>query len=78
MSDIDNPRHYTNGPIECIDAIDGMAMQNGKEMYHRGTVLKYLWRCFDKRDTLTDLKKARWFLDALIQKLEKGRKRPCR
>ena len=68
---ISNPKHYTEGSIECIDAINAMTEQNGEGAYHRGSILKYLWRCFDKGDALNDLKKARWFINDLIERLEK-------
>ena len=34
-------------------------------------IVQYIWRCFDKGDTLTDLKKARWYLNRLIDEVEK-------
>ena len=71
MNKITSPKHYTEGPIECIDAINGMTDQNPENAYHRGSILKYLWRCFDKGDALNDLKKARWFINDLIERLEK-------
>ena len=73
MNKITNPKHYTSASIDCIDAINGMTEQNPEGAYHRGSILKYLWRCFDKGDALTDLKKARWFINDLIERLEKKR-----
>ena len=65
------PRHYTQGHIECFDAIDAIISNPGRLDHYRANVLKYLWRCFDKGDTVTDLKKARWYLNRLIDELEK-------
>ena len=71
MDKVSRPRHYTQGRIECIDAIDAMITNRGRLDHYRANVLKYLWRCFDKGDAVTDLKKARWYLNRLIEDLEK-------
>jgi hypothetical protein len=34
--------------------------------------MKYLWRAGEKGDALTDLRKARWYLDREIANLEGG------
>ena len=68
---INHPAHNTNGKIECIDAIeaatDGLT---GFKGYAVGNIIKYLWR-WHKKNGLEDLKKARWYLDKLIVKVEK-------
>ena len=60
-----NPQHYQQGKIEVIDFILDQKMD-----YLTGTVTKYIsrWRF---KDGVCDLKKARWFLDKLIEKEEK-------
>lgn len=60
-----NPSHYQTGKIEVIDFILDQKMD-----YLTGTVQKYIarWRF---KDGVCDLKKARWFLDKLIEKEEK-------
>lgn len=67
---VNHPQHYTKGKIECIDAIeavtDGMT---GFEAYGTGTIIKYLWR-WPWKNGLEDLKKARWYLEKLIAKVE--------
>ena len=42
----------------------------------RGNAIKYLWRAGDKNNELEDLKKARWYLDREISRIEKTMKRP--
>jgi hypothetical protein len=64
---IDHPPHYTFGPIEVIDAIE--AWRCG---FHLGNVIKYVARSGHKGDRLADLKKARWYLDRKIKRLEQG------
>ena len=66
-SDPVNPSHYKQGGIECIEAIKA-ATGDGFVGYVWGNVLKYLWR-WPKKGGVDDLKKARWYLDRLIQEV---------
>lgn len=64
MSDpVNSPAHYTHGPVEVIDVIEGFGLG-----YHLGNVVKYLLRCGHKGDAIEDLKKARWYLDREISR----------
>lgn len=75
---VEHPSHYTSGGIECIDAMKAMlagyeqAKIVTKFYWHflSGQVLKYLWRWPLKERPLQDLKKARWYLDRLIEDVE--------
>lgn len=75
---VDHPSHYTSGGIECIDAMKAMlagyeqAKMVTKFYWHflSGQVFKYLWRWPLKEHPLQDLKKARWYLDRLIEDVE--------
>jgi len=62
---VNHPPHYTSGGIETIDFIE--AKQLG---YHLGQVIKYVSRAGKKGDALEDLKKARWYLDREIGRME--------
>ena len=66
-SDPINPSHYKQGGIECIEAIKA-ALGEGFPDYLRGNVIKYLWR-YKEKGGVDDLKKARWYLDRLIQEV---------
>jgi hypothetical protein len=66
-SDPVNPSHYKQGGIECIEAIKA-ATGEGFIGYVWGNVLKYLWR-WPKKGGVEDLKKARWYLDRLIEEV---------
>jgi hypothetical protein len=67
MTDVVNhPPHYKTGGIETIDYIE--AKQLG---YHLGNVVKYVSRADHKGKQIEDLKKARWYLDREIERLEK-------
>ena len=69
MTDMVNrPPHYTNGQVECIDAIKSSLTQQQYAGYLRGNVLKYLWR-YDHKGGVEDLRKARTYLDWLIEEV---------
>ena len=63
---VNRPPHYNSAEIEAIDAIRA-ATGDGFQFHLQGTVLKYLWRYRYKGKPLEDLKKARWYLDRLIE-----------
>lgn len=45
MSDsINHPEHYTQGDIECIDAIRAALTAEEFRGFCKGNVLKYVWR----------------------------------
>lgn len=69
IESVDHPRHYTQGGIECIDAIRASMSPSGFADYCKGNIVKYLWRYRDKGG-LEDLKKAAWYLNALIKHAE--------
>jgi len=64
---IDHPAHYTAGKVECIDAIEAATEGlTGIEAVCTGNVIKYVWR-WKRKNGVEDLKKARWYLEKLIQ-----------
>ena len=63
---INKPAHYNQGSIEPIDYIEANNLG-----YHEGNVIKYVTRANFKGTKVQDLKKARWYLERLIQDLEK-------
>lgn len=67
---VNHPSHYTDGNIEVIDYIEDKKLN-----YHLGNVVKYVSRAGkkDSNKTIEDLKKARWYLDRYIEKLEDRR-----
>ena len=67
---VNSPNHYLAGSIECIDAIEESMGSTAFEGYLKGNVLKYLWRYNYKKKALEDLKKAKWYLDKLIEQKE--------
>ncbi len=74
MSDVvNNPEHYNQGSIECIDAIKAMLSTEEYIGYLRGNSQKYRWR-FRYKNGIEDLKKAEWYEKQLITILEKTNK----
>tara|TARA_R110002167_G_scaffold94573_2_gene252414 strand:- start:248 stop:724 length:477 start_codon:yes stop_codon:yes gene_type:complete len=63
---VNHPQHYNAGKIEVIDAICDWELD-----FIEGNVVKYVTRAKHKGDELGDLKKARWYLDYLVKRLEK-------
>lgn len=59
---VDHPAHYNQG-IEAIEYIESHNMD-----FNTGNVIKYVTRAKHKGTYLEDLKKARWYLDRLIEK----------
>ena len=69
MDEIDKPKHYTQGKVECLDAIDSMLEDSSRIDFYRSQIVKYMWRLRDKGDPLKDAKKAEFYLGRLIGKL---------
>lgn len=60
---VNNPAHYTQGPMEVIDIIEQYGFCDD---FRLGNCIKYLFRHKLKGSELEDLKKARWYLDRYI------------
>lgn len=68
---VNHPQHYkaSNG-MEAIDVIEAFTADlNGFEATHTGNALKYLLR-WKQKNGLEDLRKARWYISRLIEKLD--------
>ncbi len=68
---VNHPKHYNDHPsgIECITIVEGFN-------FNVGNAVKYLWRSGLKpsADHIEDLKKAIWYINREIQRLESGAK----
>ena len=67
---VNHPPHYNKQGIECIDAISA-ALGEGMEYYLQGNIMKYLWR-YRYKNGVEDLKKAKWYLDKVIEEKSSG------
>lgn len=61
-----NPKHYKEHPsgIECIDVTEHFN-------FNRGNAIKYIWRAGLKDDAVQDLRKATWYINREIERIEK-------
>lgn len=62
---INNPKHYTSHPsgAECIEIAEWFP-------FNLGNAIKYIWRAGIKGDRIEDLRKARWYVDREIARIE--------
>lgn len=62
---INHPPHYTAHPsgIECIDVAEHFN-------FCLGNAIKYIWRAGRKGSAIEDLKKARFYIDREIARLD--------
>lgn len=70
MSDaVSHPHYYNTSDIEVIDAIEAWGFGEG---FNRGNAIKYIARAGrkDPAKEVEDLKKARFYIDAEIKRLE--------
>ena len=63
---VDNPKHYTGVGIECIDYIKERLTPDEFQGFLNGNVIKYTHR-WKEKNGVEDLRKARWYLDRLIE-----------
>ena len=68
MDLVNQPPHYTQGEIECIDAIEAALTPEEFRGYCKGNALKYIWR--ERHKGEDSLAKGAWYLARLLAKLE--------
>ena len=76
---VNHPEHYiaSNG-LEVIDVIDAFTKElNGCEAVYTANVIKYICR-WEHKNGLEDLKKAQWYLNRLIERLEERKAKDAR
>ena len=66
---VNHPSHYTQGGVECIEALKASMSAEEFLGYLKGCNMKYMWR-YRMKNGLEDLKKAQWYLNRLIRELE--------
>ena len=66
---VNNPAHYTYGTIECIDFLDSCGY--GLD-FCLANAIKYLTRCKHKGTMVQDIRKAIWYANHAVEKLESG------
>ncbi|WP_316189862.1 DUF3310 domain-containing protein [Bradyrhizobium sp. SZCCHNS1054] len=68
---VDHPAHYggEDNSYEAIKVVEAWDLD-----FYLGNVIKYVSRAGKKGDELEDLKKARWYLDRKIARMEAATK----
>ena len=66
---VNHPDHYNHGKIEVVDFIEDQHLG-----FHLGNAVKYISRAGrkDANNTIEDLRKAVWYINRQIQRLERG------
>ena len=64
---VNHPSHYNQGKYEAIDVIEDWKLN-----FNLGNTVKYISRAGHKDNIIQDLKKASWYLNREIERLEKG------
>lgn len=67
--EVNAPAHYRGNGLEVIDVIEAFGLG-----FRLGNTVKYVLRAGKKGDAVLCLKKARYYLDREIAKLEGGSK----
>lgn len=69
---VSHPPHYqSNKGLEVIDVIEAFTADlTGIEATDTGNIIKYICR-WKHKNGIEDLKKARWYLNHLIERVEK-------
>ena len=69
---VNHPQHYTQGCIECIDALKAATVgKRGIEAVCVANVIKYLWR-YEEKNGIEDVRKAKWYIERLLKELEES------
>ena len=69
---VNHPQHYTQGGIECIDALKAATVgKRGIEAVCVANVIKYLWR-YEEKNGIEDVCKAKWYIERLLKELEES------
>lgn len=69
---VNHPNHYTQGKIECIDALESMVSSytDPNAAVLSWQICKYIWRHPFKNNPHEDLMKAKFYLERLIKHYE--------
>lgn len=62
---VNHPTHYTQGQVECIDALRSALTPEEFRGFCKGNAMKYLWRAGMKGDAQQDYDKAAWYVRAI-------------
>lgn len=64
---VKHPSHYNQGGIECFDVIKAALGEDGFQAFCHGNAIKYTFRAKYKGKYIEDMKKARFYIDQIIE-----------
>lgn len=70
FDDVNHPKHYNQGSIECIDAMESAFGTEAVIAFCKCNAFKYQWRAGSKiegANLVKDLKKAQWYQNKVIE-----------
>ena len=68
---VNHPSHYTQGKVECIDAMEQVFGVEAVKNYCLLAAFKYAWRRKDKDNEEQDTRKMLWYFDRYVQLLNR-------
>ena len=69
---VSHPKHYTQGDIECIDALKAATVgKRGIEAVCVANIIKYCWR-YEEKNGIEDVRKAKFYIERLLKELEES------
>ena len=71
---VNHPKHYASGGIECIDAMESAFGKEEVASFCKLNAFKYIWRCFHKNDGVEDVDKALWYLNKYKELIQDGQR----
>ena len=72
-NNVNQPKHYTQGKVECIDAIESATTNLiGIVAVCVANVIKYIWR-FAMKNGIEDLDKADYYLQKLRKHVRRNK-----
>lgn len=63
---VNHPSHYTQGGIECIDAMESAYGTEAVIMFCMCNAFKYQWR-FNKKNGREDILKCQWYQNKMVE-----------
>lgn len=67
MDMVNHPHHYTQGKVECIEALEAATVNlKGLDAVCTANAIKYLWR-WQEKDGVRDLRKAMWYINKMLE-----------
>lgn len=65
MNNVEHPKHYNSGNIECIEAMLDTFGNEAVSSFCICNAFKYLWR-HKHKNGIEDIKKAKWYLNKYL------------